>query len=81
MRTTIDAAGRLIVPKPLRDALGLSGGETLEIIAVDGRLEVDVKTAPMHLEPRASGLVAVPEVDMPPLTARDVRDTLDRVRR
>ncbi|MBA2342293.1 MAG: AbrB/MazE/SpoVT family DNA-binding domain-containing protein, partial [Thermoleophilaceae bacterium] len=29
MRTTIDSAGRIVVPKPLRDALGFGPGETL----------------------------------------------------
>ena len=31
MRTTIDAAGRIVVPKQLRDALGLSPGTSLDI--------------------------------------------------
>jgi AbrB family looped-hinge helix DNA binding protein len=38
MRTTIDTAGRLVVPKPLRDMLGLTGGEELDIsVRDDGR--------------------------------------------
>ena len=35
MRTTIDTAGRIVVPKALRDELGLVGGEELEIIVRD----------------------------------------------
>lgn len=31
MKTTIDSAGRIVVPKPLRDALGLTPGSTLDI--------------------------------------------------
>ncbi len=31
MKTTIDSAGRIVVPKPLRDALGLTAGSTLDI--------------------------------------------------
>ena len=42
MRTTIDAAGRLVVPKPLRDELGFAPGTELDLHAVDGRLEVTV---------------------------------------
>jgi len=38
MRVTIDAAGRLVIPKALRDRLALRGGETLEIQALDDRL-------------------------------------------
>lgn len=81
MRTTIDGAGRVVVPKPLRDELGLAGGETLEIALVDGRLEIDVPPAAVRLEERDGHWVAIPEQPLPPLTPELVRDTLERVRR
>ncbi len=31
MKTTIDSAGRIVVPKALRDSLGLTSGSTLDI--------------------------------------------------
>lgn len=31
MRATIDSAGRIVVPKPLREALGLVTGSTVDI--------------------------------------------------
>ncbi len=31
METSIDSAGRIVVPKPLRDALGLAPGSTVDI--------------------------------------------------
>jgi AbrB family looped-hinge helix DNA binding protein len=31
METTVDAVGRIVVPKPLRDALGLIPGSTVDI--------------------------------------------------
>lgn len=31
MRTTIDSAGRIVVPKALRDELGLTPGSTVDI--------------------------------------------------
>lgn len=31
MQTTIDAAGRIVVPKSLRDELGLTPGSTIDI--------------------------------------------------
>ena len=31
METSIDSAGRIVVPKPLRDALGLVAGSTMDI--------------------------------------------------
>jgi AbrB family looped-hinge helix DNA binding protein len=31
MEVTIDSVGRIVVPKPLRDALGLTAGSTVDI--------------------------------------------------
>jgi AbrB family looped-hinge helix DNA binding protein len=82
MRSTIDRAGRLVIPKPARDALGLTGGEELEIsVREDGRLELEVPTTPMRLDRRAHGVVAVADREMPVLTQDAVRETLERVRR
>jgi AbrB family looped-hinge helix DNA binding protein len=81
MKATMDAAGRIVVPKPLRQALGLKAGQPLEIRAGDGRLEIEVAPTPMRLMKRGKGLVAVPDAKLPALTAQQVRDTLERVRR
>jgi AbrB family looped-hinge helix DNA binding protein len=82
MRTTIDGAGRIVVPKALRDELGLTGGQELEIATVDGVLEVSVPPTPVRLVRRDGVLVAEPaEGELPPLTAEQVRETLERVRR
>mgnify|MGYP001417662310 CR=1 FL=1 len=81
MRTTIDAAGRIVVPKSVRQALGLEPGQALEIRAGDGRIEIEVAVTSMKLEKRGKGVVAVPEAALPPLTADQVRETLERLRR
>jgi AbrB family looped-hinge helix DNA binding protein len=81
MRAVIDRAGRIVVPKPLRQALGLKPGQPLEIRAGDGRLEIEIASTPMQLKKRGKGLVAVPVAKLPPLTAEQVRDTLERLRR
>jgi AbrB family looped-hinge helix DNA binding protein len=81
MKTTIDRAGRIVVPKPLRDELSLVGGETVELTVRDGRLEVEPLSASMRLESRGRGAAAIPEEDVPPLTADQVRSTLDQTRR
>jgi AbrB family looped-hinge helix DNA binding protein len=81
MKTTIDAAGRIVVPKSLRQALGLKAGQPVEIRAGDGRLEIEIAPTPMRLKKRGKGVVAVPDARLPALTAEQVRDTLERVRR
>lgn len=77
----MDTAGRIIVPKSLREALGLKPGQPLEIRAGDGRLEIEIAATPMKLHKRGKGIAAVPEVQLPALTADRVRDTLERLRR
>lgn len=81
MRTTIDATGRILVPKALRAALGLSPGQVLQIEARDGRLEVEPAVVEMRLERRGDVLVAVPDEPLPALTAEQVRATLEQTRR
>ena len=81
MKTALDAAGRVVIPKALRQALGLRPGQELEIRAGDGRLEIEVAPTPMRLEKRGKGMVAVPKAELPRLTAEEVRETLERVRR
>ena len=81
MKTTIDAAGRIVVPKALRQALGLKPGQPMEIRAGDGRLEIEIPATPMRLEKRGKGIVAVPQGKLPALSAGEVRETLERLRR
>jgi len=81
MRTTIDGAGRLVVPKPLRDELGLRSGQEIEVSLRNGRIEIEPVPTSMRLVDRESFLVAEPDGSLPPLTADEVRDTLERVRR
>lgn len=45
MRASIDGAGRIVVPKPLRDQLGLVAGTTVEITRYGAGLQL-VPTGP-----------------------------------
>ena len=81
MKTTIDAAGRIVVPKVLRERLGLAGGRALEIREREGHLEIEPVPTPTSLVKRHGGRVAVPARELPPLTDEIVRETLEQIRR
>ena len=81
MRTTIDAGGRIVIPKSVRERLGFAPGEEVELRERDGLLEVEVAPSAMSLVTRKGGVVAVPERPLPPLTDEIVRETIERVRR
>ncbi len=79
MRASIDAAGRLVVPKPLREELGFTAGTELELAAVDGRLEVVVPSR-VSVEDGPHGLRFTASADAS-LTAEQVREVTERGRR
>lgn len=82
MQTTIDAAGRIVVPKSLRDAMQLTPGQVVDIVFTDGRLEIDVPSTPARLVTNEHGhLVAITDQEIRPLTTDLVRDVLEQVRR
>jgi AbrB family looped-hinge helix DNA binding protein len=80
MKASIDRAGRLVVPKPLRDALGFAEGTELELTAVDGRLEV-VAPSRVRVEEGPHGVRFADDADAAPLTAEMVRDLQEQGRR
>ncbi len=80
MITTIDAAGRLVVPKPIREAAGLLPGEPLEVTLHDGRVEI--VPAPRQVRIReCDGLrIAEPTGSYETLREDTVRKTRERLR-
>jgi AbrB family looped-hinge helix DNA binding protein len=72
--------GRAVIPKVLRDALGLAAGQSLEIVERDGRLEIVPAATPMTLADEGDGVAPVAGAELSVLTADLVRDTLERIR-
>jgi AbrB family looped-hinge helix DNA binding protein len=81
MRTTIDSAGRVVIPKSLREAIGLGDGGEIEIQLVDGALLVAPPTVGKRIEERNGRATIVPEQELPPLSDQVVREVLDATRR
>lgn len=81
MRIAIDSVGRLVVPKALRDELGITGATELEVQAHDGVIELAVADVPARVEERPGGVVIATDAPMKPLTVSDVRAAIDRTRR
>jgi AbrB family looped-hinge helix DNA binding protein len=79
MRTTIDAAGRIVVPKALREELGYAPGTELDLRAVDGRLEVVVPSR-VRVEHGPHGVRFAAGAD-DRLDAEQVRELVERGRR
>ena len=74
MRTTIDKAGRLVIPRSIRDRIGLAGG---------GEVELELDGAAVRVEPLGSselreegGLLVIPAAGTP-LTGAAVRELID----
>lgn len=74
MKTTIDKAGRLVIPRPLRDQIGLARG---------GEVEIELDGAAIRIEPvigsglrEDRGLLVIPTSGTA-LTAAAVRALLD----
>ena len=80
MRTTIDAGGRVVIPKSVRERLGLTPGAEVEVVEADGRVEITPACGPIEVVEVDGRLVARAE-GLPVLTDEAVRETIERTRR
>jgi AbrB family looped-hinge helix DNA binding protein len=77
MKTTIDKAGRLVIPKDIRRESGIKPGMPLDVRWENGTIAIAPTPLPVKLERKGRLLVAVPTKDTPRLSA----DTIERTRR
>ena len=77
MYPTIDAGGRVVVPKDVRERLGLRPGSRIALTEVEGNLEISPATTRVRLVDRDGALVADADTDLPVLTAEQVRDAVE----
>lgn len=81
MRTSIDAAGRLVIPKEIRREAGLRPGVPLDIRWEGGRIEIEPAPLPVKLVRRGRLLVAEPQSDAGALSQTTVEKTRRMLRR
>ncbi len=81
MKTTIDAAGRLVIPKEIRALARLEAGTTVEVRFHDGRIEIEPAALPVRLVRKGRLVVAVPENEVEGLTAETVEETRQALER
>jgi AbrB family looped-hinge helix DNA binding protein len=77
MKTTIDQAGRLVIPKEIRHESGIKPGMPLEVRWEKGSIAITPAPLTVKLERKGRLLVAVPAKD----TARLSTDTVERTRK
>jgi AbrB family looped-hinge helix DNA binding protein len=65
MRTTIDSAGRVVVPKAVRDAMGLTAGREIDVVFTDGRIEIELAPAEVRVVDEGGLPRLLPSAELP----------------
>jgi AbrB family looped-hinge helix DNA binding protein len=80
MPITMDKAGRLVIPKAVREEAGIEPGTPLRIGVRDGRVEIEPECAKIRIVD-SHGLRVAELVDpKPPLSAKAIRALTHRLR-
>ena len=77
MTTTMDRAGRLVIPSEIRREAALEPGTPLDVRWHDGIIEIEPQPLPVTLERKGRLLVARPGTKVPALRTTSV----ERIRR
>jgi AbrB family looped-hinge helix DNA binding protein len=77
IQTTMDSAGRLVLPKAVREEAGILPGMNLRITAREGRLEIEPVPREVRIVQKGPLRIAVPAEEGPALTEA----TVEQVRR
>jgi AbrB family looped-hinge helix DNA binding protein len=80
MQTTIDKAGRVVIPSAIRAMAGLRQGSVLDVVFEDNQIRLRPDLSRAHLVRRRGRLIAeatAPKSDLPPV---DVAKLVDEER-
>lgn len=75
MVTTMDQAGRLVIPREIRREAALEPGTPLEVRCRDGVIEIEPQPLSVKLERKGRLLVATPTTKVPTLRTTTVERT------
>ncbi len=73
MQTAIDRAGRIVLPKSLREEAGRRPGTPIEVRYVRGAIRIEPLPTPVTLRRRGPFVVAVTAENSPALSTETVR--------
>jgi AbrB family looped-hinge helix DNA binding protein len=80
MKTTIDSAGRIVIPRDIRNATGMHAGAVVEVVERDGIVSIEPAAAVVKIVKRGRLRVAVPEGDRQMLREEDVKAVREELR-
>jgi AbrB family looped-hinge helix DNA binding protein len=81
MRTTIDRAGRIVIPKSIRERVGLVDGGEVEIYESDGEIGIAPSSSEVRIVDSPTGPIFRSDEDLPPLGVDTVRGVIEQARR
>jgi AbrB family looped-hinge helix DNA binding protein len=80
MKTTIDAAGRVVIPKALRDRAGLQAGMEIEVNLRDGLIEIAPPPPQGRLVREGGFLVWEPAEGTPTVGTEEINEAIRQLR-
>jgi len=80
MTATIDGAGRVVIPKALRERAGLTPGTKIDFVFMNGNIEIHPVVEEGEWETRHGINFPVPPAGAPELSASEVRSLIEAVR-
>lgn len=76
----MDTAGRLVLPKAVRERARIQPGVPLDVRVVDGRIEIESAAANVTVELRGGFWVAASAASVPALTQAQADEVTDELR-
>jgi AbrB family looped-hinge helix DNA binding protein len=80
IQTTIDSAGRLVLPKTVREEAGILPGMSLQVSVREGRIEIEPVPRQVQIVQKGPLHIAVPVEEGPALSGATVEQVRREVR-